>query len=112
LLANKNDDEYILKPITQRSNLIPYFSRKFIDIFPEYAGIYAPYNFRHTFATELGKNANNPYAVDFLIGKLPAGTLKNYLKKDIGIMYEMIKKLPSVLGEYKKNVAEKNICFG
>jgi hypothetical protein len=62
-------------------------------LFKKYS-IYTPYCFKYNFATELSKVTNiSESQINFLLGKLPEGTLKHYLKRDIPTMYKAIKQL-------------------
>ncbi|MBP7653882.1 tyrosine-type recombinase/integrase [Candidatus Dependentiae bacterium] len=81
--------DYVIEYPYSRSNMIYRMCRLFKKICPDYT----PYHFRHTFATELSKANVIETHINFLLGKLPEGSIKNYLKRDIGTLYEAIKKL-------------------
>ncbi len=80
---------YIIKYPYARANMLHRMSRFFKEICLDYT----PYHFRHTFATELSKANVSETHINFLLGKLPEGSMKNYLKRDIGTLYEAVKKL-------------------
>ncbi|MBP7653880.1 tyrosine-type recombinase/integrase [Candidatus Dependentiae bacterium] len=88
-ILDKDGTGYILKYEYERSNMLYRMSKLFKDISTKYT----PYHLRHTFATELSKAGVTETQINFLIGKLPKGSLKHYLKQDIPTMHKAIKKL-------------------
>lgn len=76
------------------ARFIEWAGRKFKELFnnPEFT----PYNFKHTLASELSNMNVNETHINFILGKLPEGTLKHYLKRNIEILNHDLNLLPSV----------------
>ena len=87
-LKNRNSG-YIFEYKKNRKNMVSYMSKKFKKIEPNYT----PYLFRHTFASQLSDKSVDETHINFLLGKLPSGTLKNYLKNGIDILFNDMLKL-------------------
>ncbi len=92
LILRDRTEGYIFEFETSRKSI----KHRMSDLFKTVAQDYVPYQFRHTFPTELSKYDENETHINFLQGKLPEGTMKRYLKRDIQRMYEAICKLPIV----------------
>lgn len=75
-----NSDDLILKHEYCKKYIVNRFSKQFHKCFKTKE---TPYHFRHTFASELFKKNIPEIQINFLMGKLPAGTLQNYLRADI-----------------------------
>ncbi len=99
----KND--YILKYPLERSNMTTRMSTMFNK---KISTEYSPYCFRHTFITELYKAKVNETDINFLVGKLPEGTLKNYLKRDVKQMQEGINSLTGVYTNLTRHTKSSN----
>jgi hypothetical protein len=99
LVLEENGEGYVLKTETKRKNLSCLMPKRMKKIVKGYL----PYQFRHTFVTELSKAGVSETQINFLVGKLPEGTLKHYLKADLKLLYESICKIPNFYSYFTRS---------
>ncbi|HPN31127.1 MAG TPA: hypothetical protein PKY81_09225 [bacterium] len=99
LIMRDRTDGNIFEFTSSRKSITHRMSDLFKTVTPDYV----PYQLRHTFSTELSKADVNETHINFLLGKLPEGTMKHYLKRDIKTLYDAICKLPKVSSRLPRN---------
>ncbi|MBP7653275.1 hypothetical protein KA977_07625 [Candidatus Dependentiae bacterium] len=105
IYLQNRDNGYIFEYNGSRENLVASMSKKFKKI----CNKYTPIQFRHTFASELSNKDVNETHINFLLGKLPEGTLKNYLWTNMEIIRNDIFKLPCDFDFYReKKLVDRN----
>lgn len=106
ILLNNRNSGYIVEYKLSRKSIVDAMGRRFGKLFDVN---FTPYNFRHTFATQLGIAKVTKLHIDFLMGKLPEGTMKYYLKRDLPTLYTEICLLPGVVKLIKSSENKQNL---